>query len=46
MAPVMGYAEKYSIKNNLQYIEPADYEAAKEFVENPEELDFYKILNW
>jgi len=31
---------------NLHYITPADYEAAKKFVKNPEEYDFKKILNW
>lgn len=30
----------------LQYIEPGDYEEAKEYVQNPEELDFRRILNW
>jgi len=34
------------INNVLDYITPADYEAAKKFVENPEEYDFKKILNW
>ena len=43
---IEGYGATTLIKNNLQFIEPADYEAAKEFVDNPEELDFYKILNW
>ena len=28
------------------YITPADYEAAKKYVANPEEYDFKKILNW
>ncbi|MDO4736565.1 MAG: 6-phosphofructokinase [Bacteroidia bacterium] len=28
------------------YITPEDYEAAKEYVANPEEYDFKKILNW
>ena len=28
------------------YITPADYEAAKALVANPEEYDFKKILNW
>jgi 6-phosphofructokinase len=28
------------------YITPADYEAAKKYVPNPEEYDFRKILNW
>ena len=30
----------------LQYLTPADYEAAKAFLPNPEEYDFKKILNW
>lgn len=34
------------IRNNLSFVEPQDYEAAKKYVENPEEYDFYKILNW
>lgn len=34
------------IKNLMSYITPADYEAAKQYVSNPEEYDFYKILNW
>ena len=46
LVDIEGHGATTLIKNNLQYIEPADYEAAKEFVENPEELDFYKILNW
>lgn len=33
-------------KNNLHYIHEDDYEKAKKYVENPEEFDFYKILNW
>lgn len=28
------------------YITPADYEAAKQYVDNPEEYDFRKILGW
>ncbi len=31
---------------NHQYIMEEDYEAAKMLLENPEEYDFYKILNW
>jgi 6-phosphofructokinase 1 len=34
------------IKNVLDYVTPADYEAAKKYVPNPEAYDFYKILNW
>ena len=30
----------------MHYITPADYEAAKEYVANPEEYDFIKMLNW
>ena len=29
-----------------QYITEADYEAARQFVKNPEDYDFFKILNW
>lgn len=41
-------SEKIQIEFNegLHYITPADYEAAKKFVPNPEEYDFKKILNW
>ena len=31
---------------NHQYITEEDYPQAFEFLENPEEFDFYKILNW
>lgn len=30
----------------LQYLTPADYEAAKKYLPNPEEYDFKKILKW
>jgi len=30
----------------LQFIEPGDYENAKKFVKNPEDLDFRAILDW
>lgn len=30
----------------LDYIEESDYEAAKEYVDNPEEYDYLKMLNW
>jgi len=33
-------------RNNLHFIHERDYEAAKQFVANPEEYDFLKILNW
>ena len=37
---------KSIVDNILNAIEPKDYEAAKKYVANPEEYDFYKILNW
>ncbi len=33
-------------RNNLHFIHERDYEAAKQFVNNPEDFDFLKILNW
>jgi 6-phosphofructokinase 1 len=33
-------------KYETHYIKPEDYEAAKKYLANPEEYDFYKILNW
>jgi 6-phosphofructokinase len=32
--------------NNLHYITKADYKAVKQYLDDPEEYDFYKILNW
>lgn len=37
---------KMVVENILNAVTSDDYEAAKEFVKNPEEYDFYKILNW
>ena len=34
------------INNLMHYITEADYEEAKAYLENPEEYDFRKILNW
>ena len=34
------------IRYLMHYITPADDEAAKEYVANPEEYDFIKMLNW
>ncbi len=33
-------------RNNLHFVSKEDYTAAKKFVKNPEEFDFYKILEW
>ena len=37
---------KFVVDYILNYITPADYEAAKAYVKNPEEYDFMKILEW
>ena len=41
-------SDKFSsvVDNIINAITPADYEAAKQYVANPEEYDFHKILNW
>ena len=33
-------------KHLLNYITPRDYEGARQYVPNPEDYDFYQILNW
>ena len=33
-------------EDGLQYLEEADYEAAKQYVDGPEKYDFRKILHW
>jgi 6-phosphofructokinase 1 len=40
-----GTAQNY-YAHICHYITPADYEAAKAYVPNPEAYDFKKILNW
>ncbi len=40
-----GTAQNY-FRHICHYITPADYEAAKKYVPNPEEYDFKKILGW
>lgn len=32
--------------NNLHYITKADYRGARKYVKNPEDYDFFKILEW
>ncbi|MCL2561786.1 MAG: 6-phosphofructokinase [Rikenellaceae bacterium] len=34
------------VNNILNYIKPDDYEAARQFVANPEDYDFFRILEW
>jgi len=33
-------------RNNLHFITEEDYDAARQYVSNPEEFDFLKILEW
>ncbi|PLX12292.1 MAG: 6-phosphofructokinase [Marinilabiliales bacterium] len=41
-----GEKQKLVIEHGLQFIEPGDYELAKEYVDNPVEYDFREILKW
>ncbi|MEG0466901.1 MAG: 6-phosphofructokinase [Mucinivorans sp.] len=34
------------VRNNMHYITPQDYKGAAKYVDNPEEYDFMKILEW
>jgi 6-phosphofructokinase len=34
------------IRNNLHFLHERDYDAARQYVSNPEVFDFFKILNW
>ena len=40
-----GTAQNY-YSSICNYITPADYEAAKKYVPNPEDYDFRRILGW
>ena len=50
VVPRLVDAESESIqtifRSNLHYITKEDYRAAKKYVKNPEEYDFFKILEW
>jgi 6-phosphofructokinase len=37
---------KLIFENNLHYITPKDYKAAHKYLADPEEYDFWKILEW
>jgi len=41
-----GDKQKLIFEHGLQYIEPGDYELAKEYLDNPKEYDFREILKW
>ncbi len=34
------------VNDIMDYITPADYDAARQYVDNPQEFDFRRILNW
>lgn len=46
LVDIDGDLAKGIYKHLVQYITPADYDAAKKYLKNPEEYDFYKLLNW
>lgn len=43
---IEGEKQKLIIEHGLQFIEPGDYELAKQYVDNPKEFDFREILQW
>ncbi len=43
---IEGEKQKLIFEYGLQYIEPGDYEEAKEYLSNPKEYDFREILKW
>ncbi len=43
---MQGPKTKLVYEHGLQYIEPGDYELAKEWLEDPEAYDFRNILKW
>lgn len=43
---INGESAQLIFRNNLHYLTKDDYKAAKEYLPNPEEYDFFKILEW
>ncbi len=43
---IEGDKQKIIFENGIQYIEPGDYEDAKQFLSNPKDYDFREILGW
>jgi 6-phosphofructokinase 1 len=41
-----GAKQKLIFEHGMQYLEPGDYEEAKQYLENPKEYDFREILGW
>ncbi|MCP4911217.1 MAG: 6-phosphofructokinase [Bacteroidetes bacterium] len=46
LVDIEGDKAKMVYNQGLQFVEPGDYESAKKFVANPQELDFRAILGW
>ena len=46
LVDIEGDQAQVVFKHLLNYITPRDYEGARQYVPNPEDYDFYKILNW
>ncbi|MDD2595256.1 MAG: 6-phosphofructokinase [Bacteroidales bacterium] len=46
MVDIEGDLAQGIYKHLVHYIIPADYEAAKKYLPDPENYDFHKILNW
>ncbi len=43
---MQGAKPKLIFEHGLQYLEPGDYEVAKQWLEDPKEYDFREILKW
>ncbi|MDP3462393.1 MAG: 6-phosphofructokinase [Bacteroidales bacterium] len=46
LVDMQGEKVKMVIENGMQYLVQEDYEAAKAYLNNPEEYDFNRILGW
>ena len=46
MVNIDGSKAQIIMRCGMHFITSKDYESAKQYVANPEEFDFYKILNW
>ncbi|MDR2564444.1 MAG: 6-phosphofructokinase [Prevotellaceae bacterium] len=46
MVNIDGSKAQIVMRRGMHFITSDDYEAAKQYVANPEEFDFFKILNW
>jgi len=43
---IHGDKQKLIFEHGIQYLEPGDYELAKQYLKNPKEYDFREILQW